>query len=154
MNKFSSKDRLRAIISFILSVLICLGLFFTATLADILIFSSPSFIRTCAEKSNYTEFAVSQLTDELNDLAMPSGLPDDFLQIKLIKKILLVFSLPALTILLRETKSISLVLINLKPKYITLLATIQKMRLAIFQVRLKRILNDFQRNVPTFIYLT
>lgn len=86
MNKFSSKDRLRAIISFILSVLICLGLFFTATLADILIFSSPSFIRTCAEKSNYTEFAVSQLTDELNDLAMPSGLPDDFFTDKINKK--------------------------------------------------------------------
>ncbi len=78
MKKFFSKDRLRAIISFLLSFLVCLGLFFTAVLADVLIFSVPSFIRACAEKSNYTEFAVSQITEELNDLAIPSGLPDDF----------------------------------------------------------------------------
>lgn len=86
MNKFFSKDRLRAIVSFLLSALVCLGVFCAATLTDILIFSSPSFIRTCAEKSGYTELAVAQLTDELNDLAIPSGLPDDFFTDKIDEK--------------------------------------------------------------------
>lgn len=78
MNKIFSKDIFRAIVSFILASLICLGLFFTALLADLLVFSKPSFILSCAEKSNYTEYAVSQITEELNDLAVPSGLPEDF----------------------------------------------------------------------------
>lgn len=78
MSKFFSKERLRLIVSFILSLLICLGLFFTAICADLLIFSNPSFLLSCAEKSNYSKFAVSQITEELNDLAIPSGLPKNF----------------------------------------------------------------------------
>ena len=78
MKKLFSKEILRFIISFILASLVCLGLFLTAILSDVLIFSKPSFILSCAEKSNYTEYAVPQITEELNELAIPSGLPEDF----------------------------------------------------------------------------
>lgn len=78
MSKFFSKERLRFIVSFILSLLICLGLFFTAVCADLLIFSHPSFVVYCGEKSNYCEYAALQLENELNELAIPSGLPENF----------------------------------------------------------------------------
>lgn len=86
MKDFFNKERLRLIISIVLSFLICLGLFFTAVLADILVFSSPSFIVNSAKKSNYPDFAVKQITEELNDLAIPSGLPEDFFTGKIDKK--------------------------------------------------------------------
>lgn len=85
MKDFFNRERLRLIVSFILSLFVCLGLFFTAVLVDILIFSSPSFISNSAKKSDYTQFAVVQITEELNDLAIPSGLPEDFFTDKINK---------------------------------------------------------------------
>lgn len=86
MSNFFSKERLRLIVSFILSLLICLGLLFTAVCADLLIFSNPSFILCSAEKSNYCEYAALQVEYELNELAIPSGLPETFFTDKIDKK--------------------------------------------------------------------
>ena len=78
MKTFFTKDRLRLILSVILSFLVCMGMFFTAVCADFLIFSNPKVIINATKSSNYTDIAVSQITEELNDLAIPSGLPEDF----------------------------------------------------------------------------
>ena len=78
MKDFFTKDRLRAIISYALAFLVCLGVFATAVSSALLVISSPSVVLSVAEKSNYAELAADGLAEELNYLAIPSGLPDDF----------------------------------------------------------------------------
>lgn len=78
MKDFFTKERLRAIISFVLSFFVCLGVFTTALTAGALYFVKESSIVKCAEKSGYTALAVQDMTDELNELAIPSGLPENF----------------------------------------------------------------------------
>ena len=78
MKKFFTPDRLRTIFSVLLSFFICLGLFGAAICADLLWVSNPKFAISALEESNYSNYAVEQLTEELNDLSVPSGLPEDF----------------------------------------------------------------------------
>ena len=78
MKDFFNQDRLRTIFSVALSFLVCLGVFGTVICIDLLVISNPSFVIRSAEKSNYTEVAAEQLTEELNYLSVPSGLPEDF----------------------------------------------------------------------------
>lgn len=78
MKNFLTKDRLRFVISIVLSFIVCLGLFVTVLCADLLFFFNEKSILSVAKKSNYTDFAIVQLTEDLNDLAIPSGLPEDF----------------------------------------------------------------------------
>ncbi|MBO5852564.1 MAG: hypothetical protein J6Q74_02005 [Clostridia bacterium] len=78
MKTFFTKDLLRLILSVVLSLFICMGLFFTAVCADFIVFSNHKVLMSAIKSSNYTDIAVSQITEELNDLAIPSGLPEDF----------------------------------------------------------------------------
>ena len=78
MKDFFTKDRLRAIISYALAFLVCLGVFAMAVSSALLVISSPKAVLSVAEKSNYAELAADGLAKELNYLAIPSGLPDDF----------------------------------------------------------------------------
>jgi len=78
MKDFFTKERLRAIISFILAFFICLGVFTVALTAGALYFTKESALVKCIEKTDYTTLAVADITDELNELAIPSGLADDF----------------------------------------------------------------------------
>lgn len=78
MKEFFTKDRLRAIISYSLAFLVCLGVFAMAVSSALLVISSPKAVLSVAEKSNYAELAADGLGEELNYLAIPSGLPDDF----------------------------------------------------------------------------
>ena len=78
MKNFFTQDRLRTIFSVILSFFVSLGLFGAVICADLLYISSPKFALSAAEESNYSKYAVEQLTEELCDLAIPSGLPEDF----------------------------------------------------------------------------
>ena len=78
MKDFFTKDRLRAIISYALAFLVCLGVFAMAVSSALLVISSPKAVLSVAEKSNYAELAADGLAEELNYLAIPSGLPDDF----------------------------------------------------------------------------
>lgn len=78
MKNFFTKERLRTIVCVVLSFFICLGVFAITICADLLVVSSPNFAVSAAQKSNYSKYAVNQLTEELNDLAIPSGLPENF----------------------------------------------------------------------------
>ncbi len=78
MKDFFTKDRLRAIISYSLAFLVCLGVFAIAVSSALFVISSPKVVLSIAEKSNYGELAADGLTEELNYLAIPSGLPEDF----------------------------------------------------------------------------
>lgn len=78
MKEFFTKDRLRVIFSYALAFLVCLGVFATAVSVDLLVISSPKTALNIAEKSGYAEIAADQLIEELNYLAVPSGIPEDF----------------------------------------------------------------------------
>ncbi len=78
MKDFFTKDRLRLICSVALSFLLCLGVFGTVICIDLLCVSGRGYVLSAAHKSNYADIAYEQMTEELNYLAVPSGLPDDF----------------------------------------------------------------------------
>lgn len=73
-----SKDVLRTITSFVLTFILCLGVSLFTALTSFFIFTGSTFIVNSAEKSKYTEYAYSELVGDFNDLAIPSGLPQDF----------------------------------------------------------------------------
>ena len=78
MKDFFTKERLRAIISFVLSFFICLGVFATTLTAGMLYFIKENTVIKCVENSDYTALAIIDMTNELNELAIPSGLPENF----------------------------------------------------------------------------
>ena len=78
MKDFFTKERLRAIISFALAFFVCLGVFTVALTAGALYFVKEGTLVKHIEKSNYTTLAITDMTDELNELAIPSGLPENF----------------------------------------------------------------------------
>lgn len=78
MKEFFTKDRLRVICSVALSFLLCLGVFSTVICIDLLCATGRGLVLSSAEKSNYADIAHEQMIEELNYLAVPSGLPGDF----------------------------------------------------------------------------
>ncbi len=78
MKDFFTKERLRAIVSVILAFFVCLGIFTVALTAGAMYFVKESSLVKLIEKSDYTTLAIADMTDELNMLAIPSGLPEDF----------------------------------------------------------------------------
>ncbi|MBQ5910624.1 MAG: hypothetical protein IIW94_01275 [Clostridia bacterium] len=86
MKSFFTKERIRAIISFVFAFFVSLGLFGAAISAGALYFIKDSTITACIKNSNYTALATECLTEELNELAIPSGLPEDFFDGKIDQK--------------------------------------------------------------------
>ncbi|MBQ1186409.1 MAG: hypothetical protein IIX54_01815 [Clostridia bacterium] len=78
MKSFFTKERIRAIISFVFAFFVSLGIFCSALSVGILYFIKENNLTTCIKNSNYTKLAVECLTEELNELAIPSGLDEDF----------------------------------------------------------------------------
>ena len=78
MKSIFSKENLRRVVAVVIAFVLCIGLFLTAISACILIATKKDFAVSSAKNSNYTKLAVEEMTDKLNDLAIPSGLPEDF----------------------------------------------------------------------------
>ncbi|MBO5873041.1 MAG: hypothetical protein J6Q56_02415, partial [Clostridia bacterium] len=78
MKKLLYKENIRIIVSVILSFVLSIGVFVTAIASSALYSLNKDFVIKTAKSSEYTERAVTELTDKLNDLAIPSGLSEDF----------------------------------------------------------------------------
>lgn len=78
MSKFLDKENIRIIVSVILSFVLSIGVFVTAITSSALYSLNKDFVVRTVRSSKYTELAITELTDKLNDLAIPSGLNEDF----------------------------------------------------------------------------
>ena len=78
MKKLLNKENIRIIVSVILSFIFSIGVFVTVLASSTLYSLNKNFVITIARSSEYTEHAIAELTHKLNDLAIPSGLNEDF----------------------------------------------------------------------------
>lgn len=78
MKKLLNKENVRIIVSVILSFVFSIGAFVTVLASSTLYSLNKNFVITTARSSEYTEHAIAELTHKLNDLAIPSGLNEDF----------------------------------------------------------------------------
>ncbi len=78
MKELLSKDRARTAISVIFAFILSLCLFFITLGGGCIYAVRSEFVLDSFDRSGYAEAATEELTDKLNDLAIPSGLPDDF----------------------------------------------------------------------------
>ena len=85
MKKLLNKDNIRIIVSVILSFVLSVGLFVTTIASSTLYSLNKDFVISTAKSSGYAKLAIEELTDKLNDLAIPSGLSEDFFTEKIDK---------------------------------------------------------------------
>lgn len=78
MKELLSKDRARTAISVIFAFILSLCLFFVTLGGGCIYAVRSEFVLDSFAHSGYAEAATEELTGQLNDLAIPSGLPDDF----------------------------------------------------------------------------
>lgn len=83
MNKLFTKEKLRVLLSLVLSFVLCLCIFFISFVSISFLATGKDFVTSSAKRSHYTEIAHSELIGELNDLAVPSGLPNNYFDDKL-----------------------------------------------------------------------
>ena len=78
MKKIFSKENLTRAVAAVLAFILCIGLFLTAISASLMIAARKDFATYSAKNSNYTRLAVDEMREKLNNLAIPSGLPENF----------------------------------------------------------------------------
>lgn len=76
--KLFSKNNLRVVISLLLAFVLCLGVFMLALTATLSIATQNDYVADSAKRSGYAKQAHSELIMDLNYLAIPSGLPQNF----------------------------------------------------------------------------
>lgn len=79
MTKVADKSPfLQKIIRILVSFIQCLLISLLAICLSLLLILTPGFAKNSIKASGYVDYALAELTEDLNDIAIPSGLPSDF----------------------------------------------------------------------------
>lgn len=79
----NKKETVRTVLSFLLSFLGSVFVSFTSLAVVLAVIMSKPYITHTLNSSGYITAAASDLAEELNDLAIPSGFTDDFFNDKI-----------------------------------------------------------------------